>query len=322
MNNNPLISVIVPVYNVEDYLEECVKSILNQSYNNIEIILINDGSTDKSKEVCMKLMAHENKIRYYEKRNSGLSDTRNVGLEKAKGEYILFVDSDDLLAPNAVRNLYELCKKYNTEIAVGKISHFMDGKQPRYKAQTKENVFKKNEAICNFLYQKEISTSACGKIYKASTLAKVRFKSNILYEDNLFLSDVLNQLQNVVYTDEECYGYRHRANSITTKLFSDKDLDMIDIGKELLLRYEYKSRELSLAVHTYQVTNCLRIYLTASEDAKFRNVIKYCKEYIELYKNEILKNTEARAKLKIALLIMILPRKMVIKLRKLNRRWN
>lgn len=321
MNKNPLISVIVPIYNVEGYLEESVKSVLDQSYNNIEILLINDGSTDKSKEVCMKLMAHEKKIRYYEKRNSGLSDTRNVGLEKVRGEYISFVDSDDLLAPNAVRTLYELCKKYNTEIAVGKISHFVDGKRPSYKTQTRENVFEKDEAICDFLCQREISTSACGKIYKASVLKDVRFKSGILYEDNLFLSDVLNRVQKVVYTDEECYGYRHRANSITTKHFSEKDLDIIDIGNELVRRYEYKSSELSLAVHTYQVTNCLRVYLTAPEDEKFRNDINYCREYIELHKKEILKNTKARNKLKIALLIMRLPRKMVIRVRQLNKRW-
>ena len=322
MSEQPLISVIVPVYNVEKYLRPCVESILEQTYKNIEVILVNDGSTDKSKAICLELAEKDKRISYYEKANSGLSDTRNVGLEKAKGEYITFVDSDDLLAPNAVRTLYELCRKYDTEIAVGKISHFVDGEQPYYKTQTRENVFGQDEAICNFLYQKEISTSACGKIYRASDLKNVRFKSNILYEDNLFLSDVLNQVQKVIYTDEECYGYRHRANSITTKLFSEKDLDIIDIGKELLRRYEYKSKELSLAVHIYQVTNCLRIYLTAPGDERFKNDINYCREYIELHKKETLKNSKARNKLKIALLIMRLPRKMVIRVRQLNKRWN
>ena len=168
MSEQSLISVIVPVYNVEKYLRPCVESILEQTYKNIEVILVNDGSTDKSKAICLELAEKDKRISYYEKANSGLSDTRNVGLEKAKGEYIAFVDSDDLLAPNAVRTLYELCRKYDTGIAVGKISHFVDGEQPYYKTQTRENVFGKDEAICNFLYQKEISTSACGKIYRAS----------------------------------------------------------------------------------------------------------------------------------------------------------
>lgn len=152
MSEQSLISVIVPVYNVEKYLRPCVESILEQTYKNIEVILVNDGSTDKSKAICLELAEKDKRISYYEKANSGLSDTRNVGLEKAKGEYIAFVDSDDLLAPNAVRTLYELCRKYDTGIAVGKISHFVDGEQPYYKTQTRENVFGKDEAICNFLY--------------------------------------------------------------------------------------------------------------------------------------------------------------------------
>ena len=114
MSEQSLISVIVPVYNVEKYLRPCVESILEQTYKNIEVILVNDGSTDKSKAICLELAEKDKRISYYEKANSGLSDTRNVGLEKAKGEYIAFVDSDDLLAPNAVRTLYELCRKYDT----------------------------------------------------------------------------------------------------------------------------------------------------------------------------------------------------------------
>ena len=158
-----------------------------------------------------------------------------------------------------------------------------------------------------------------GTVYDQELLKKIRENA---YEDNLFLSDVFDRVDKVPYSKQECYGYRHRANSITTKHFSEKDLDIIDIGNELVRRYEYKSRELSLAVHTYQVTNCLRVYLTAPGDEKFRNDINYCREYIELHKKEILKNTKARNKLKIALLIMRLPRKMVIRVRQLNKRWN
>lgn len=322
MSEQPLISVIVPVYNVEKYLRPCVESILEQTYKNIEVILVNDGSTDKSKAICLELAEKDKRISYYEKANSGLSDTRNVGLEKATGDYILFVDSDDLLSFNAIESLYKLCKKYNADIAVESICHFTDGKRPDFKGSTKDKLLNREEAICDFLYQKEISTSACGKLYSASILSGIRFKSGILYEDNLFLSDVFECVDKVPYSKQECYGYRHRANSITTKLFSEKDLDIIDIGKELLRRYEYKSKELSLAVHTYQVTNCLRVYLTEPGNERFKNDINYCREYIELHKKETLKNSKARNKLKIALLIMRLPRKMVIRVRQLNKRWN
>ena len=133
MSEQPLISVIVPVYNVEKYLRPCVESILEQTYKNIEVILVNDGSTDKSKAICLELAEKDKRISFYEKANSGLSDTRNVGLEKATGDYILFVDSDDLLSFNAIESLYKLCKKYNADIAVESICHFTDGEEPDFK---------------------------------------------------------------------------------------------------------------------------------------------------------------------------------------------
>lgn len=321
MSEQPLISVIVPVYNVEKYLRPCVESILEQTYKNIEVILVNDGSTDKSKAICLELAEKDKRISYYEKANSGLSDTRNVGLEKATGDYILFVDSDDLLSFNAIESLYKLCKKYNADIAVESICHFTDGKEPDFKGSTKDKLLNREEAICDFLYQKEISTSACGKLYSASILSGIRFKPGILYEDNLFLSDVFECVDKVPYSKQECYGYRHRSESITTKDFSERDLDIIDIGKELVQRYENQSRALELAVHAYQSTNCMRIYLTANRCERYKDVIAYCRQYMNQYKVEILTNPKVRIELKIGLMILPLPRTIVVKIRRLIKRW-
>lgn len=321
MSKQPLISVIVPVYNVENYLRPCVESILEQTYKNIEVILVNDGSTDKSKAVCLELTEKDKRISYYEKANSGLSDTRNVGLEKATGDYILFVDSDDLLSLNAVESLYKLCKKYNADIAVESICHFTDGKEPDFKESTKDKLFSREAAICDFLYQKEISTSACGKLYSSRILSDIRFKSGILYEDNLFLSDVFDRVDKVPYSKQECYGYRHRSESITTKDFSERDLDIIDIGKELVQRYENQGRALELAVHAYQSTNCMRIYLTANRCERYKDIIAYCRHYMNQYKMEILTNPKVRIELKIGLMILPLPRTIVIKIRGLIKRW-
>ena len=112
----------------------------------IEVILVNDGSTDKSKAICLELAEKDKRISFYEKANSGLSDTRNVGLEKATGDYILFVDSDDLLSFNAIESLYKLCKKYNADIAVESICHFTDGEEPDFKGSTKDKL--RNFNIC------------------------------------------------------------------------------------------------------------------------------------------------------------------------------
>ncbi len=113
-----LISIIVPVYNVEQYLEKCVKSIIRQTYKNIEIILIDDGATDSSGKICDKLKLKDNRIKVIHKENGGLSDARNAGLKVAKGEYIGFVDSDDYIKEDMFETLYNLNKKYNSEISI------------------------------------------------------------------------------------------------------------------------------------------------------------------------------------------------------------
>lgn len=322
MSKQPLISVIVPVYNVEKYLEECVQSILLQTYENIEVILVNDGSTDESKRICEQLLEIDSRIKYYEKTNSGLSDTRNMGLAHAKGEYVMFVDSDDLISPNAVSDLIELCLKYRTTVAIGQISHFSDGTSPKFKPKRTEKTFAREDALCDFLYQKEISTSACGKIYSATTLNNIRFKSGILFEDNLFLSDVFDNVECVAFCDGEYYGYRHRMNSITTNSFSQKDLDILTIGKELLQKYEQESK-IYLAVQAYQCSNCLRVYMAAPTKSEFDEAIEYCKKYLDKNSSSVLKDKQIRKKLYAALILyeMNFPRELLAMVRGRVKRW-
>ena len=303
IDNGPLISIVVPVYNVMNYLEECINSIRYQTYTNIEIILVNDGSTDASRLICQKLVQKDNRIYYYEKQNSGLSDTRNVGIDYANGEYIMFVDSDDLLSNEIVERLYELCIKYECEVAIGDIVHFFDGEKPIYKACTEKYKMKQDEAICNFLYQKKISTSACGKLYNSKIVKNNKFLSGILYEDNLFLSELFEKVSCIGYSNFGGYGYRHRNDSITTKNFSVRDMDILLIGKKIIEKYEDNGSKIKYAVHAYQVNNCLRIYLTAPEEEQYANQIAYCQNYIHNYSKELILYSKARLKLKIAVIL-------------------
>ena len=124
MKKYPLISVIVPVYNVEQYLRQCIDSILNQTYQEIEVLLINDGSTDASDEICREYAERDSRIRYFVKENGGLSDARNYALDRAEGEYVTFVDSDDFLMEQALEKLYATSLLGESDLVVGFFCYF------------------------------------------------------------------------------------------------------------------------------------------------------------------------------------------------------
>ena len=318
-----LISVIVPVYNVEQYVESCITSIVKQSYKKLEIILINDGSLDSSGAICQKIQLLDSRIKYYEKKNSGLSDTRNFGIEKATGKFIAFVDSDDILATDSIAYLYSLLKKNKSQMSISSIHHFIDGENPKFTPANDEVVYTKAEALLNFLYQKDISTSACGKLYDISLWNNIRFPSGKLFEDNIAIYQILCLCDKVAYGNAMHYGYRHRKNSITTNKFTVRDLDILDIGKEIL-KY---SKEINDAVYkaaiSYQCSNCFRVYLSAPDSPDFEKAIIYCKSYIKNNYKKVLKDKNIRKKLRIALILFSirLPRKAMILFHGKAKRW-
>ncbi len=321
MKNIPLITIIVPVYNVEKYLVECVHSITHQTFFNLEILLINDGSTDNSKNICDYLLAEDERIKYFEKTNSGLSDTRNLGIEYAKGDYIMFVDSDDLISENLVHYLFDLIVKYSSDISICDIAHFSIA--PTYTAGTIEKKYNSKDALCDFFYQKNISTSACGKLYSAELIKNIRFPSGMLYEDNLFLSLVLNKTNNISYGNAKYYGYRHRENSITTNCFSHRDIDILKIGEIILRNFKESDNDIKKSICAYQANNCLRIYLTATDTIEYRKDLDYCKKYLDENVSSIIHDKHIRKKLYFALLLYKthIPRKIFVKLHHNLKRW-
>ncbi|MBQ8680482.1 MAG: glycosyltransferase family 2 protein, partial [Treponema sp.] len=139
MDNQPLISVIVPVYNVEKYLPQCLDSIKNQTYKNLEIILIDDGSTDSSGVICDKVALIDKRIRVFHKENGGLSDARNYGIDKAKGSWLTFIDSDDYISSNYIEYLFKLSVTHNTKIATGAHTVFYESGKKVYKGFGKDS---------------------------------------------------------------------------------------------------------------------------------------------------------------------------------------
>ena len=127
-----LVSIIVPVYNVEDYLTECIESAIKQTYHNLEIILVDDGSTDTSGKICDMYACKDDRIKVFHKQNGGLSDARNTGIEKATGEYIYFLDSDDMLPTGAIEKMRNACVREDADMAIAGVEKFVDDKLPQY----------------------------------------------------------------------------------------------------------------------------------------------------------------------------------------------
>lgn len=236
-----LISVIVPVYNAEKYLQKCLDSILEQTYQNLEIIIINDGSTDNSGQICQEYEKQDDRIIYIEKENSGVSDTRNAGMNRMTGTYITFVDSDDWLEPNYVKFLYEKLIEHQADIVVGNYTSFNESNSVFYfhtSADYYEKVYD-NKSIIPCLYDaKELLKSALivpwGKIYKKEIIANFRFPIDRIGEDALFNLKALLDSKKVVYVNKSAYIYRVREGSLSNT-WSDKWIrDAIYIIEERL----------------------------------------------------------------------------------------
>ena len=221
MSQLPLISVVVPVYNVECYLEACVNSIIAQSYTNLEIILVDDGSTDSSPKICDKLSSIDSRIRVLHKQNGGPSDARNHGIDIATGEYIIFVDSDDTITPDAISTLQSLACEHNAAIAMATFNN-------RCKCRGRVITLTGIDAASRMLFQKDMDSSAWNKLYHSSLFQKHRFTEGIYYEDIDFVIRLLPEVDRVVWTDCSLYNYRLRPSSITGN-FSLKRLDVLDV---------------------------------------------------------------------------------------------
>ena len=227
-----MISVIVPVYNVEEYLEECLESIRKQTYQNIEVILVNDGSTDGSKAICEHFCQTDKRFRLINQKNQGLSVARNRGVKESVGQFIMFVDSDDVINTNVLEVLLPYMKKEVDIVEcrmTKKIEEF-------YLSKTSTIAFEGNskEAILNCIEFKEVKFCAFTKLYRREIVEKIPFLEGYIYEDVFTGINYLKHIRKIVVVDYIGYYYRVRPNSIMTKPFNEKDLDIFEVGNQLI----------------------------------------------------------------------------------------
>lgn len=229
-----LVSIIVPVYNVEHYISRCVDSLLNQTYRNIEIILVDDGSTDSSSLICDQYAKKDQRIQVFHKKNGGLSDARNVGITYSKGDFITFVDSDDFVTKDYIEYMYRLLQENHADISIVSNKKVWNENEKIECTKFKKEIFDNIEAMEDMFYQKHIENSAWAKLYRRELFEEIEFPKGKLYEDLGTTYKVFFKSRIIVWCNQQKYYYFQRNNSIMSRTFSTENRDRIDISKEIV----------------------------------------------------------------------------------------
>lgn len=245
MDSTPLISLIVPVYNVEKYLGHCIESVIMQTYDNIEIILVDDGSTDGSGAICDHYSAIDNRVVVFHTENHGQSHARNIGLDNANGELIAFVDSDDTVSPNYIGHLYRLLTENSADISTTRLYDFCRISQLFI---PKQLLLSGTESLRSMLYQHIIESCAVCKLFRKELFDGIRFSEGLIYEDLELLPRILSKAKKVVWSNDRQYSYTKRPDS-TTRAFSEKRLDVLKVTTSIAERMETEHPELLPAAY-------------------------------------------------------------------------
>ena len=304
VNVSPLISVIIPVYKVEPYLRKCVDSVLAQTYANLEIILVNDGSPDNCGKICDEYAERDERIKVIHKENGGQSDARNVALDVMKGEYVAFVDSDDWVLPGYVGDMYENLKRYEADLAIGGIAYFYEQdknyKCP-YNMKTKEGVLNREQAINVLMYQNEFLPSPCAKLYKASLFKTFRYPKGIYWEDLATVYKLFFMCSKISYSDDKNYFYVQRLGSTLHKTSKKLIYDVSNVLDEMMEWIEKNIPACKKSATCRFVGLNLHVYHGLIKNKnEFKNEIKQIEDKIKKYRWQVMFDKNAKKKIRLA----------------------
>lgn len=274
---NPKISIIVPVYKVEPYIHKCIDSILNQTFKDFELILIDDGSPDNCGKICDEYALKDNRVLVIHKENGGLSSARNRGIDIAKGEYIGFVDSDDWIEPDMYEILYDICKLNDCDMANCSSTIYFPNKTVVNGGHSLI-IHNKEEAMKTMLEGKLYDEVAWTKLIKKELLSNIRFKEGIIYEDTDFTYRVIDKANKIGCIGKAKYNYMKREGSTMDKAVRDLRIDAAIIYEEMYEFFKIKYPSLSNIVLLKLANSCMSILNMISKDDNFKyNKEKYYK---------------------------------------------
>lgn len=318
MKETPLVSVIVPVYNVKPYLKECFDSIVGQSYSNLEIILVDDGSTDGSGELCDNLAAEDDRAFVFHKQNGGLSDARNYGLRQAKGDWISFIDSDDYVSPVFIEVLLNACLETGCEIsAIPFGKPFKDGKEcslvEAIAPVAPAKALPSPDVQRLMLYQ-ALDTGAQWRLYAKTPLGVDPFPKGLYYEDLASIYKIIHKVDSVAVVEcRELYAYRMRSNSIIRQDYKHvKGASALQISDELCRNICKWYPELNKAVASRCFSVCRMVYgqaISASNNDAAKEDSDWLWTVIKSRRKVVLFDGDARKRERLAAAIALLGRR-------------
>lgn len=301
-----MISLILPAYNAEKYLRECLDSALGQSYADIEIIVVDDGSTDSTPEIAAEYAARDPRVRVFSKANGGPSEARNFGIGKSKGDYLCFLDSDDCLYPDSLEILYE-------GIATGaplSTGRFTREKSVGRSKEVKWRVIDSQSAIADMMYQKSVLPSAWGKLFDRRLFDNITFREGITYEDLDVLYRVVAEAGKIAVTDSPVYFYRFNSTSLTN-VFSAYRFDVLKVAERLEGYVAENFPALLPAARDRRLSanfNMLGLIALHDADGRYADIADSCWEIIKSYRRASLLDPHVRLKNKLGILCSYLGR--------------
>ncbi|OKZ56230.1 MAG: hypothetical protein BHV99_06405 [Clostridium sp. 26_21] len=291
-----LISIVIPVYKVEKYLEKCIESVLKQTYTNLQIILVDDGSPDNCGKICDEYAKRDSRIDVIHKVNGGLSEARNVGISKAKGRYIGFVDSDDYIKENMYEILLNLIKKYNADASICNLYDVIEGKEYIRNKNNGIQEYSRLDILKEVLLDKNIQSYAWNKLYKKELFDEVKYPIGKKYEDIGTTFYIFEKCNKIVVTSEPEYYYLKRSDSLVNNVTESTVFDYMEL---ILQRYLYINDNIK-ELKQYNDYYLVRTLLTANNDIKELKQIeeKTKQKYNELYNisKEILRTNYSNLK--------------------------
>ena len=280
------VSVIVPVYNVENYLKKCLDSLVSQTLQDIEIVVVNDGSTDNSQKIIDEFQEEfPLKIKSYTKENGGLSDARNFGLEKVSGEFIGFVDSDDYVSETMFEEMYDLAKKHSAEMVICNLQKVDENGNVTQKLTQIPNMLEKIDLRKNFSVFSDLSYFACNKIFRKDLFQQKTFKKGVHFEDIQLIPQLLLKCTTLAQTQKFHYQYLERSDSIT-KTHSEKGLDILKAVEDvevafLQSQYSDKKKELKNFQILEGVYTFLAYLAFVKDDSVFRKMSSELLDFVK-----------------------------------------
>ena len=294
--SEPLISIIIPVYNIESYLPACLDSIINQTYSNLEIIIVNDGSTDDSLKIAKAYAEKDKRIKILSKKNGGQGEARNVGYEQSHGKCITFIDGDDYISRYYIETLYKLIEKNESDISTCnyKLTYTSSDSSLETKRSFESETIDGEEALKRLFYQKGLTTSPCAKLYKRELFKNIKFPTEKKYEDLATIYKVIAEANKVTVSQATLLYYVQSENSTMRRKFTSKRMHGLTVAEEAIKYTQKHFPNLEKAAKNRAFTEAVYIFEEIDKPRKFKAEYNLAWETIKKYRSIVKSDKEAK----------------------------